>query len=105
MTGAQSPAFQGDTFRRNLHIVDRLRKLATDELGITLAQLAIGWTLANPVVDVAIVGTRDPLHVDETVAAADLHLDDSVLDEIAEIMVTPYPWLARHPRECEGRPS
>ena len=83
---SKSPAFQGDTFRLNLHTVDRLQKLATDELGITLAQLAIGWTLANPAVDVAIVGTRDPLHVDETVAAADLHLDDTVLAEIAEIM-------------------
>jgi aryl-alcohol dehydrogenase-like predicted oxidoreductase len=83
---SKSPAFQGDTFRRNLRVVDRLRKLATDELGITLAQLAIGWTLANPAVDVAIVGTRDPFHVDETVAAAELRLDDAVLIEIAEIM-------------------
>ena len=40
---AKSPEFHGDSFERNLRAVDRLRRLATEELGITLAQLAMAW--------------------------------------------------------------
>jgi hypothetical protein len=84
---SKSPVFQGEGFRRNLDAVAQLRDLAARELGITLAQLAVAWTLANPAVDVAIVGTRDPDHVDEALAAADIDLDGEVLRRIDEIMV------------------
>ena len=39
-----------------------LEKFAADR-GITISQLAIAWTLANPAVHVAIVGARTPAHV------------------------------------------
>jgi hypothetical protein len=68
-----------------------LRQLATDELGITLAQLAIAWTLANPAVHVAIVGTRDPNHVDEALTAAEIDLDDEVMQRINQIMIGAAP--------------
>jgi hypothetical protein len=84
---SKSPVFHGDTYRRNLQAVARLEQLADQELGITLAQLAIGWTLANPAVDVAIVGTRNPDHIDEVLAAADLDFDDEVMGQIDQIMV------------------
>ncbi|MFZ0666895.1 MAG: aldo/keto reductase [Acidimicrobiales bacterium] len=87
---SKSPAFHGDSFERNLRVVDRLRGLA-DDLGITLAQLAVAWTLQNPAVDVAIVGTRNPDHVDEALAAADLDLDDEVMQRIDEIMTDAVP--------------
>ena len=80
-----SPDFKGATFGRNLAAVEKLRRLASD-LGVTLGQLAVAWTLANPAVHVAIVGTRDPRHVDEAVAAADLDLDDEVMGRIDRIM-------------------
>jgi aryl-alcohol dehydrogenase-like predicted oxidoreductase len=64
-----------------------LRELANQGLGITLAQLAIAWTLANPAVDVAIVGTRDPDHVEEAMAAAEIDLDDEVMQRINRIMI------------------
>jgi aryl-alcohol dehydrogenase-like predicted oxidoreductase len=83
---ANSPIFHGDTYDRNLGVVGRLRQLATEELGITLAQLAIGWTLANPAVHVAIVGTRDPDHIDEVLGAAELELDGEVMRAIDRIM-------------------
>jgi aryl-alcohol dehydrogenase-like predicted oxidoreductase len=88
---SKSPVFHGDTFHRNLRVVGELRQLATEELGITLPQLAIGWTLANPAVHVAIVGTRDPDHVDEALAAADLDLDDQAMHRIDQIMVDATP--------------
>jgi aryl-alcohol dehydrogenase-like predicted oxidoreductase len=78
--------FRGAAYERNLRAVARLRRLATEELGVTLAQLAIGWTLAHPAVHVAIVGTRDPDHVEEALAAADLNLDDGAMRRIDQIM-------------------
>jgi aryl-alcohol dehydrogenase-like predicted oxidoreductase len=86
-----SPVFQGDTYERNLRVVGRLRDLATQELGVTLPQMAVAWTLANVAVHVAIVGTRDPNHVDEALAAAELDLDDEVMRRIDQIMVDATP--------------
>ena len=83
---SSSSVFRGDTYERNLRAIARLWQLATQELGVTLPQLAIGWTLANPAVHVAIVGTRDPDHIDEALAAADLDLDDEVMRRIDQIM-------------------
>jgi hypothetical protein len=76
-----SAVFQGESFRRNLAIVDQLSKVAS-EAGVPLSQMAIAWTLANPAVDVAIVGTRDPAHLDEALGAGSLELDEDVLDQI-----------------------
>jgi aryl-alcohol dehydrogenase-like predicted oxidoreductase len=88
---AKSPMFQGENFARNLRAVARLEKLATQELGITLAQLATAWTLANPAVHVAIVGTRNADHVDEALAAAEIDLDDEVMQRIDLIMAEATP--------------
>jgi aryl-alcohol dehydrogenase-like predicted oxidoreductase len=83
---AKSPVFSGETFARNLGVVAQLEKLATEELGITVAQLATAWTLANPAVHVAIVGTRNAEHVDEALAAAEIDLEDEVMARIDLIM-------------------
>jgi aryl-alcohol dehydrogenase-like predicted oxidoreductase len=82
---SHSPMFQGETFDRNLRVVAGLAALA-NELGFTLPQLAIGWTLTNPAVHVAIVGTRDRDHVDEALAAAAIDLDDDVMQRIDNLM-------------------
>jgi aryl-alcohol dehydrogenase-like predicted oxidoreductase len=81
-----SPVFQGSDFRRNLEVVDQLKRFATDELGCSVAQLAVAWTLANPAVDVAIVGARHPDHIEDTLAAAELSLSEVDLAEIDRIM-------------------
>jgi aryl-alcohol dehydrogenase-like predicted oxidoreductase len=83
---AASADFHGDAYARNLASVAELDSLARGELGITLSQLAVAWTLANPAVHVAIVGTRNPAHVDEAVAAAGVWLEPALLDRIDEIM-------------------
>jgi aryl-alcohol dehydrogenase-like predicted oxidoreductase len=87
---SESPMFHGDPYRRNLEVVGRLRQVA-DDSGMTLPQLATAWVLANPAVDVAIVGTRDPEHIDEAVAAADIVLDDGSLDRIRDIAKAAVP--------------
>ena len=86
-----SADFRGDAYARNLARVAELEHLARGELGITLSQLAVAWTLANPAVQVAIVGTRNPAHVDEAVAAANVSLEPAVLDRLDEIMRGAHP--------------
>ncbi len=97
-----SDVFRGDAYRRNLATIDDLERLARQDLGITLSQLAVAWTLANPAVHVAIVGTRDPAHVDQAVAAASISLDDAVLGRIEEIMRGAAPVAGPSP---EGMPE
>jgi aryl-alcohol dehydrogenase-like predicted oxidoreductase len=87
---AKSPMFGGEAFARNLSVVEKLRTVAT-ELGITLAQLATAWTLANPAVNVAIVGTRNADHVDEALAADELELEDELMQRINQIMAAASP--------------
>ena len=67
-------------------MVGQLEALARDELGTSVSNLAIAWTLANPAVDVAIVGTRSARHINDAIAAASLELDDAVLARIDTIM-------------------
>ncbi|HKQ74135.1 MAG TPA: aldo/keto reductase [Blastocatellia bacterium] len=62
-----------------------LKSLA-GRLGITVPQLAIAWALANPAVDVAIVGARRPQQLSQTAPAADVELSEETLQEIAQIM-------------------
>ncbi len=70
---SNSDLFVGDTFRRNLAVVRELTQFAARR-DATVAQLAIAWTLANPAVDVAIVGARSPEQIRQTARGADLRL-------------------------------
>src|SRR4051812_4139947 len=81
-----SPVFEGDAFRRNLDTVDALERFAADELSSSVAQLAVAWTLANPAVQVAIIGARSPSHIEQGVAAAELRLSAGDLEQIDRIM-------------------
>jgi len=78
---SKNDMFSGDAFRRNLAIVRRLEAFAV-ERDVTVAQLAIAWTLANPAVDVAIVGARNPEQIRQTAPAVDIQLSP---DELARI--------------------
>jgi aryl-alcohol dehydrogenase-like predicted oxidoreductase len=96
-----SPDFTGEIWRRNLAVVERLKGVARD-LGVTLPQLALAWTLANPAVDVSIVGARRPSQLDETAAAATITLPESVLRQIDVILADAAPMCGPHP---EGMPA
>jgi aryl-alcohol dehydrogenase-like predicted oxidoreductase len=80
-----SPLFKPDALRQNLEVVRQLGQVA-EQVGCTLSQLAVAWTLANPVVDVAIVGSRRPEHIEESVGALDVQLGERELQWIAGIM-------------------
>jgi aryl-alcohol dehydrogenase-like predicted oxidoreductase len=82
---SHSPDFQGDALTGNLRVVAALDQFAHEELGVPVSQLAIAWTLANPAVHVAIIGTRSAEHVDDAVAAAGVELTGDMLSRIDEI--------------------
>jgi aryl-alcohol dehydrogenase-like predicted oxidoreductase len=64
-----------------LAAVQGLQPIA-DELGITMAQLAIAWVLREDNVSSAIVGASRPEQVEENVAASGVELGDDVLAAI-----------------------
>ncbi|MGH3239489.1 MAG: aldo/keto reductase family protein [Spirillospora sp.] len=65
--------------------VQELRPIA-DGLGLSMAQLAIAWTLQNPNVSAAIVGASRPEQVADNVKAAGVELDAGVLKRIDDIL-------------------
>jgi len=83
---SRSDVFRGELYRRNLRVVSALDRFAQFELGTSVSRLAIAWTLSNPAVHVAIVGTRNPKHIDDAIAADDLVLDTAALNRIEDII-------------------
>ena len=65
--------------------VQRLRPLA-QSAGLTLAQLAVAWTLQNSNVASAIVGASSPKQLIENTAAAGVVLDQELCMQIDEIL-------------------
>jgi aryl-alcohol dehydrogenase-like predicted oxidoreductase len=68
-----------------LERVQQLQPIA-DELGITLAQLALAWVLREPNVASAIVGASRPKQVEDNAAASGIELSDDVLRRIDETL-------------------
>jgi aryl-alcohol dehydrogenase-like predicted oxidoreductase len=81
---AGSDLFTGDKFERTLEQVESIRGLA-DRAGYSTSQLAVAWTLANPDVDVSIVGARNPRQIDETAPASEIDLDEETRAELEDI--------------------
>jgi aryl-alcohol dehydrogenase-like predicted oxidoreductase len=78
-----APRFQGENFERNLALVDAVERLAADK-GVTPAQLALAWVLAQGEDIVPIPGTRRRARLEENTAAADVVLTDDELRQIAD---------------------
>jgi aryl-alcohol dehydrogenase-like predicted oxidoreductase len=71
--------------QRKLDAVEELARLA-DEMGLTLIQLAIAFVLNHPAITAALIGPRTMEQLESQLAAADVVLDDAVLDRIDEIV-------------------
>src|SRR5512134_1140392 len=65
--------------------VQQLRPIA-DDLGLTMAQLAVAWVLQNQNVAAAIIGASRPEQVHDNVKAAGVRLDDDVLRRIDDAL-------------------
>jgi len=71
--------------QRKLEIVARLAALA-DSAGVPMAHLAQAWAMEHPDVSSVIIGPRTMEQFTDSVAAADLVLDRSLLDALDEVV-------------------
>ena len=67
------PRFQGDNLRRNLDLLAALEAIAAEK-GVTTAQLAFAWALAQGPDIIPLIGTKRRVRLAETLAALDLEL-------------------------------
>jgi aryl-alcohol dehydrogenase-like predicted oxidoreductase len=79
------PRFQGENFAHNLELVHALQAMARAK-GVTAAQLAIAWVLAQGEHIVPIPGTRSIARLEENVAATDLVLSPAELARLDDIV-------------------
>jgi aryl-alcohol dehydrogenase-like predicted oxidoreductase len=68
-----------------LDAVDTLARLAEDA-GLTLVDMAIAFVIRHPAVTAAIIGPRTMEQLESQLGAADVQLDDALLDRIDEIV-------------------
>jgi aryl-alcohol dehydrogenase-like predicted oxidoreductase len=77
-----SPRFMGENFQRNLELVAVIEQMASRK-GVTPAQLALAWVLAQGDDIVPIPGTRRRSRLEENVGAAQIQLTPEERQEIA----------------------
>jgi voltage-dependent potassium channel beta subunit len=82
-----SSRYDSDEARANIECVRRLTPI-TEELGCTMAQLALAWCLTNPNVSTVITGASKPEQVRENMAAIEVveRLKPEILERIEEIV-------------------
>jgi aryl-alcohol dehydrogenase-like predicted oxidoreductase len=71
--------------QRKLEVVQQLSQVA-DDAGITLLEMALAFVLKHPAVTAPIVGPRTMEQLEGQLQAAEVALDDAVLDRIDEIV-------------------
>jgi len=89
--GSRATDEQGASFIARLltdEILGRVQllKAVADQTGLTLAQLAVAWTLQNPGISAAIIGATRPEQVTENVKASGVKLESAVLEQIDAIL-------------------
>jgi aryl-alcohol dehydrogenase-like predicted oxidoreductase len=78
---AKYPMFQGEEWSKNQDFVDDLRGIG-QEIGCSVAQLVVSWTIHQPAVTAALCGAKRDYQIRETAASMDLRLGKSTLDAI-----------------------
>ena len=76
-----NPRFMGENFQKNLDLVEAVKAIAADK-GVTAAQLALAWVLAQGEDLVPIPGTRRIATLEQNAAATDIVLTPEDLARI-----------------------
>lgn len=76
-----NPKMQGDNFRSNLQRFEEIRAIASN-LGITPAQLALSWLIAQGGNIIPIPGSRRKSRIDENLTALDVQLNTEILGQL-----------------------
>ena len=89
--GSRATDASGSAFIKGLltdDILSRVQQLKplAEEAGLTLAQLAVAWTLQNPNVAAAIVGATRPEQVRENARASGVRLDPEIMRRIDAVL-------------------
>ncbi|MGB7345776.1 MAG: aldo/keto reductase [Pirellulaceae bacterium] len=89
---AKYPMFQGDQWVRNQDFIDELKSIAVD-IGATVAQLVVAWTVSQPGITAALCGAKRDYQIQETAGAMEVTLDfattkriNAALDRRGEIV-------------------
>jgi len=80
----KSILWKPENFGKCLYTAERVRAVA-NELGVSVAQLALRWLVAQPGITTALVGARTVKEISENVGALDFELPDDVLAQVQEI--------------------
>ncbi len=96
-----NPRFMGENFQKNIDLVHAVAAIAADK-GVTAAQLALAWVLAQGETLVPIPGTRRIRTLEENAAAVDLVL---TADDMARIEAVFPKGAASGHRYAEGTRS
>jgi aryl-alcohol dehydrogenase-like predicted oxidoreductase len=98
----RAPRFQGENLQHNLTVASRIADLAADN-GVTPAQLALAWVLAQGEDLVAIPGTKRRAYLDQNVAAASLVLSTDELRQLDQLAPAGVAAGDRYPPEMMAR--
>lgn len=79
-----NPRFMGENFQKNLDLVEAVKAIASDK-GITAAQLALAWVLAQGEDLIPIPGTRRIATLEQNAAAVDVVLAPEDLARIEAV--------------------
>jgi pyridoxine 4-dehydrogenase len=79
----RSPRFQGENLEANLALVERVRKIA-EEMGVSVAQVAIAWVLAQGHDIVPLIGARRRERLQEALGATGVVLSAADLAKLAQ---------------------
>jgi aryl-alcohol dehydrogenase-like predicted oxidoreductase len=93
-----SPRFQGGNLDRNLALVESLRTIA-DDLGVSVAQVAIAWVAAQGNDIVPLVGARRRDRLTEALGALDVKLSAAHLAKLAKAFPPGAAAGGRYPEE------
>lgn len=91
-----NPRFQGENFKRNLGVVERVKLIAAEK-GVTPGQLALAWVLARGQDIVPIPGTKRRRYLEENAAAVNLRLSENDLARIEDAAPKGFAAGARYP--------
>jgi aryl-alcohol dehydrogenase-like predicted oxidoreductase len=91
-----NPRFQGENFKRNMELVDRVEEIAREK-GVKPGQLALAWVLAQGEDIVPIPGTKRREYLEENVAAVEIELTEDDLRRIDEAAPVGAAAGARYP--------
>lgn len=82
---AVNPRMSGENFQRNLKLVQAIEAMAKSK-GVKPAQLSLAWVLAQGEDIIPIPGTRRLKYLEENIAAADINLLSSEIEQLSSLV-------------------